>query len=111
LHHSLEPLLGLEVFDTAKETLSAIVEPVAGQTLPYRELVGLCQPMASWLEALDGNNRLYPPLNPLGAETGRFSCRNPNLLAIPRGCFIADDPDARKPIEIIGADWILLVIA
>jgi hypothetical protein len=31
-------------------------------------------------------------------------------LAIPRGCFIADDPDARKPIEIIGADWILLVI-
>ena len=39
---------------------------------------------------------LYPPLNPLGADTGRFSCKKPNLLATPRdseirGCFIPDD--------------------
>jgi DNA polymerase I len=52
--------------------------------------------MRGWLESLDSENRLYPPLNPLGAETGRFSCQAPNLLATPRnseirGCVIPDD--------------------
>ena len=52
--------------------------------------------LQGWLGCLDSNNRLYPPLNPLGADTGRFSCKKPNLLAIPRnseirGCFIPDD--------------------
>ena len=87
---------GLELSDTSKETLSAIVEPVAGQILRYRELAGLCTTLKGWLENLDADNRLYPPLNPLGADTGRFSCQKPNLLAVPRnsevrGCFIPDD--------------------
>ena len=52
--------------------------------------------MQGWLEGLDGNDRPHPPLNPLGADTGRFSCKKPNLLATPRnseirGCFIPDD--------------------
>ena len=58
--------LGLELSDTSKDTLSAVVDPVAGQLLRYREIAGLCQTMKGWLEALDSNNRLYPPLNPLG---------------------------------------------
>jgi DNA polymerase I-like protein with 3'-5' exonuclease and polymerase domains len=97
LLHALKTL-GLELSDTSKETLSAVVEPVAGQILRYRELAGLCTTLRSWLEGLDHDNRLYPPLNPLGADTGRFSCQKPNLLAVPRNsevraCFIPDDSE------------------
>jgi DNA polymerase-1 len=87
---------GLEIEDTNKATLSAIVNPIAGRIVRQRQLVSLCTTMRGWLESLDADNRLYPPLNPLGTETGRFSCKNPNLLAAPRnskirGCIIADD--------------------
>lgn len=48
------------------------------------------------VDGLDSNSRLNPPLNPLGADTGRFSYKKPNLMAIPRnseirGCFIPED--------------------
>ena len=92
LLHALKTL-GLELSDTSKETLSAVVDPLAGRILRYRELAGLCTTLKSWLEGLDSDNRLYPPLNPLGADTGRFSCQKPNLLAVPRNsevraCFV-----------------------
>jgi DNA polymerase-1 len=97
LLHALKTL-GLELSDTSKETLSAVVDPLAGRILRYRELAGLCTTLKSWLEGLDSDNRLYPPLNPLGADTGRFSCQKPNLLAVPRNsevraCFIPDDSE------------------
>ena len=83
---------GLEIEDTSKETLSASLHPVAGRILEYRKLAGLCTTMRGWRKNLDSDNRLYPPLNPLGAETGRFSCKDPNLLGVSRepkirGCF------------------------
>lgn len=34
--------LGLELPDTSKETLSAVVNPIAGRILRHRELAGLC---------------------------------------------------------------------
>ena len=95
LLHALKSA-GLDIPNTRKETLSAVAHPIAALIVNYRGLVGLCDTMQGWLEYLDGNNRLYPPLNPLGADTGRFSCKKPNLLATPRdseirGCFIPDD--------------------
>ena len=98
--------LGLDLPDTSKETLSAISAPIAGRILQYREFAGSCATLKSWLGDLDGDNRLYPPLNPLGADTGRFSCKKPNLLAVPRdselrGCFIPDDPG----LVLIEADF------
>ena len=97
---------GLELSDTSKEALSAVSDPVAGRILRYRELARLCTTLKGWLEGLDGNNRLYPPLNPLGAATGRFSCPKPNLLAVPRnsdvrGCFIPDNPE----LVLVEADF------
>ena len=86
---------GLEIQDTSKETLSASVHPVAGRILECRRLAGLCTTMGGWLKNLDRDNRLFPPLNPLGADTGRFSCKDPNLLGVSRepeirGVFIAE---------------------
>ena len=37
--------LGLELPDSSKETLSAVVDPLAGRILRYRELTGLCTTM------------------------------------------------------------------
>ena len=98
-HEQLLPALksvGLALPNTSKETLAAVHHPIANLLRQYRELVGLCNVMQGWLGCLDSDNRLYPPLNPLGADTGRFSCKKPNLLATPRnseirGCFIPDD--------------------
>ena len=105
LLHALKAA-GLDLPDTSKETLSAVSHPIARRVLQYRELAGLCTVMQGWLECLDSNNRLFPPLNPLGAATGRFSCPKPNLLATPRnsevrGCFVPDDPEA----VLIEADY------
>jgi hypothetical protein len=87
---------GLEIADTSKETLSASPHPVAGRILEYRRLAGLGTAMKGWLENLDSANHLYPPLNSTGAETGRFSCKDPNLLGVSREpeirrVFVADD--------------------
>jgi len=71
------------------DSLSECVHPLAGELLKYRQVAGLVSTLRSWLEALDGKNRLYPPLNPLSADTGRFGCAKPNLLAVPR------DPEVR----------------
>jgi DNA polymerase I-like protein with 3'-5' exonuclease and polymerase domains len=51
LLHALKTL-GLELSDTSKETLSAVVDPLAGRILRYRELAGLCTTLKSWLEGL-----------------------------------------------------------
>ena len=87
--------LQTQVEDTSKGTLSASVHPAAGRILEYRKLTNLCTSMDGWLKNLDRDNRLFPPLNPLGADTGRFSCKDPNLLGVSReseirGVFVAD---------------------
>jgi DNA polymerase-1 len=98
--------VGLTLTDTNKETLGAVAHSIAGAITRYRAVTNLCATLKSWLIGLDGDNRLYPPLNPLGADTGRFSCKKPNLLAVPRdsdlrGCFIPDDPN----LVLIEADY------
>jgi DNA polymerase I len=96
----LKAFEGVQVFleNTNKETLSEHPHELAAKLLKYREVVGLLNILRSCLESLDSENRLYPPLNPLSADTGRFGCRKRNLLAIPRSkevrsCFIPDDPE------------------
>jgi DNA polymerase-1 len=96
----LKAFEGVQIFleNTNKETLSAHPHALATKLLQYRKVVGLLSILQSCLESLDSENRLYPPLNPLSADTGRFGCRKPNLLAVPRdkeirACFVPDDPE------------------
>ena len=94
------------ISDITGVTGMSILRAILAGGLRYRELAGLCTTLKGWLEGLDGNDRLYPPLNPLGAATGRFSCPKPNLLAVPRnsdvrGCFIPDDPE----LVLVEADF------
>jgi DNA polymerase I-like protein with 3'-5' exonuclease and polymerase domains len=96
----LKAFEGVGVFlgDTSKERLSAHRHELAAKLLKYRKAAGLLNTLQGWLESLDSGNRLYPPLNPLSADTGRFGCLKPNLLAVPRSkeirtCFVPDDPE------------------
>lgn len=94
--------LGIDLKGTSKEELSECPHPLAGRILGFRQLSGTCTTLSSWLELLDGNNRLYPPLNPLGAETGRFSCKKPNLLAVSR------DPEVRAIFLPDSEDYVFI---
>ena len=61
--------LGLELSDTSKETLSTVVEPVAGRILRYRELAGLC----TTLEELVGRSGpRQPSLSAAQSLGGRY---------------------------------------
>src|SRR5262249_39916119 len=78
--------------------------------LRYREIDKLASNFLSVLPKFgDQAGRIHPEFKPLGATTGRFSCRNPNVQQIPsrselgkkvRQMFIADEGSA-----LVVADW------
>lgn len=86
-----------------KDTQKGTILPLASQYqflsdyLSYREIahsISLINGLISRFNKDTG--RLYPEYSQIGAPTGRFSCHNPNLQAIPSGkefrsCFIAED--------------------
>lgn len=92
---------GIQLENTEEKTLRAIADPRAVLILEYRGAAKL----ASAIEGLLGaqcNGRIYARFNPLGAVTGRFSSKGPNLQNIPRGplrhCFISSSPERRLVI-------------
>lgn len=89
---------------TDERTLSTINHPFAVELLEYR---GLAKIMDSYGESLLAHihpftNRLHPDFNQIGTETGRYSCKDPNVQQIPadfRECVTLDD------YVIVGADY------
>jgi DNA polymerase I len=81
--------IGLE--DTEEKTLRAITDERAALILEYRGAAKLASSIEGLLEA-QCEGRIYARFNPLGAVTGRFSSKSPNLQNITRGplrsCFI-----------------------
>lgn len=77
------------------------LHPSISLILEYRELQKLLSTYIDVLPTLvDGNNRIHATFNQIGAVTGRFSSKNPNLQNIPiktqkgrviRDAFIASD--------------------
>lgn len=70
---------------TDERTLERIDHPAARELLEYR---GIVKVIDSYGESLLSNirpftGRLHPDFNQIGAETGRFSCREPNVQQIP----------------------------
>lgn len=88
---------GLKITDTKKETLSPLKDkyPYIEALTQYRRVAKLVQ---SFTHTIPGHihpetGRIHSDYIQLGADTGRFSCRNPNLQQIPRErdfreCFI-----------------------
>ena len=90
---------GIRVNSTNQETLLPLVtkHSFLSDYLSYKKTMydlGLINNLLSRIDANTG--RLHPQYSQIGAPTGRFSCSDPNLHAIPtvedfRSCFIADD--------------------
>ena len=84
--------LGIEVQDTSETTLRALKQPVADLILHYRRLEALRRQTQTLLDNTWFDGRIHGTFDPLGAETGRFSSRDPNLQNVGRGelreCFV-----------------------
>jgi len=85
----LMKILGLTT--TAKEALEESSHPLVSTVLEYRAWQKVKTTYYEvFLNDRDEQNRLHPDLFQIGTVTGRLSCRNPNLQALPRA---KDDTD------------------
>ncbi len=90
--------LGIVLEDTSEATLSKHNHEAARKLLEYR---GHEKTLGSFGEGLlslinKKTGRIHPDFIQYGADTGRFSCANPNVQQIPatsdfRACFIAEE--------------------
>lgn len=75
---------GCAVPDTRDETLAGVDHPLAAGLRRYRAASRRVQAFGeSWLSQVSGG-RVYPEWRQIGANSGRMSCRNPNLQQLPR---------------------------
>ncbi len=88
--------LGLNLPNTSEATLRLSDHQLAKKLLEYRAYEKMITSFGeSILEKINPDTgRLHPDFMQLGADTGRFTCNNPNLQQIPadsgfRSCFIA----------------------
>jgi DNA polymerase I-like protein with 3'-5' exonuclease and polymerase domains len=99
---------GCELSSTDESSLAKCGHPLAAKVLQYRAAAKLTATAKDLLEAATFDGRVHPEFNPLGAESGRFSCTSPPIQTIPRGalreCFIASNPDRR----LVVADYSLM---
>lgn len=80
--------IGIDLPDTQKQTLMAWSGkyPLMKAVLEYRRVTTAINNFSSKLPGHihPSTHRIHPDYDQLGAATGRFSCRNPNLQGIPR---------------------------
>lgn len=78
--------VGVNVKDTSEQTIALIKHPAAEELTHYRGLQKLItsygqEAVLDKIHPFTG--RIHPDWRQLGAETGRFSCRTPNLQQVP----------------------------
>ena len=76
---------GLEVFSTGVDALMEAQsdDPIIDALLAYRS-AGTCMGLLrKTLSAVQDDGRIYASFNPIGAQTGRTSCSEPNLQQLP----------------------------
>jgi DNA polymerase-1 len=87
--------LGISLDSTDDEHLAAVNHPIAEAIRDYRAARKRCTTYgADWLKHVAPDNRVYAGWRQLGADSGRMSCRDPNLQNLPRNpryrkCFVA----------------------
>ncbi len=87
--------LGLNIKDlggTGKNILLKYKDhPVISKLLTFREVDKQKQLVSQWKELMKSDGRIYANWKQIGADTGRMSCKEPNLQQIPaklRECII-----------------------
>ena len=78
-------LSGVNLPDTAKDTLSRCNHPLAKTLLEYREASKIVSTYGPKLLArVRSDGRIYPSWRQIGAATGRMSCSSPNIQQTPK---------------------------
>jgi DNA polymerase-1 len=99
--------LGFLFEDTSKEALRKINHPFAAALMEHRKISKL---ISSLIDKLPKHinpltNRIHPKFYQLGTESGRFTCKKPNLQQIPREQQWRDLFIAPKGYQILTADY------
>jgi len=77
---------GLKISDTNEQTLLAVGDAgLVGPLLAFRGHQKIAQLAAGLRAAIRADGRIHARFDPLGTDTGRFSCDSPNLQNIPHG--------------------------
>lgn len=97
--------IGLDIDNTDERTISQIDHPAARELLVYRKAQKVIDAYGeSVLEKIHPfTGKIHAEFQQLGTETGRYSCKHPNLQQMPkefRECFIAG-----KNYVFVGADY------
>lgn len=96
--------LGIDIDSTNEREIALINHPAAVELLNYRGLQKILTSYgSSFLEKIHPfTNRIHADFQQMGTETGRFSCREPNLQQMPasfRECV------SQAGYMIVGADY------
>lgn len=90
--------MGVILPDTMEATLLKYDHPAIKKLLEYRSFEKTISAFGEkFLELIHSETgRIHPDFNQIGADTGRFSCTNPNVQQIPatsdfRSCFVAPE--------------------
>ena len=90
---------GLALEDTRDSTLAMANHALVAPVRAYREKAKLLSTIESLTKHVTDYGRIHAEFNPLGTDTGRFACSNPNLQNVTRGqlrsCFVASGPDRK----------------
>ena len=104
--------LGIVAPGTGAEALASFVaRPEVQALLKYRNAIQFPRNIGkSVLDALKWDDehgvwRIHPQLNPLAAPTGRFGCKEPNLLAVPKEPTVRQAIIASPGFVLVDADY------
>jgi len=90
---------GLKLEDTSESTLVRVEHELATRLLQYRQEAKLLTTIKNLRKHVLADGRIHSEFNPLGADTGRFSAKHPNLQNVTRGtlrgCFVPAGSDRR----------------
>lgn len=76
--------LGLDLPDTADETLALVDHPAAAALRRYRAGAKVSSYGRDWVQVHPVTGRVHPDWQQIGAATGRMACRDPNVQQLPR---------------------------
>lgn len=95
---------GIHIQSTDEGVLSKLASPEARAILAYRECIGrLKWDYPKYVNPV--TERVHPEFVQTGADTGRFSCKNPNLQNVPKERRFRRMFVARKGYKLITADY------
>lgn len=84
IKYLLNNFMGMEVDSTDKDELKKLNLPVTDQVLKVRSFGVLIQSFVDKLpNEVGSDGRIHATFNSIGASTGRFSCKAPNMQNIP----------------------------